>query len=315
MLGTGRQVLSAPKGSAIAAVTIGTTDADDTVIWYGGDTTTTVALAAGAVIAGDDITVVANGGASSIGGFTDSSTVIIEPGTVREEEVLLHTTAKTGTTVLNMAAQTLKYAHPIGSRVVSKLANAPLRPGSVVVLQNATAAGIDYGNGNIVAASGASPSATGSVDYTTGVLKFTFSAAPNVKAITYTANAVPSGEADITDFNGQGFFKNHMGMRLNRRDVPDEVAIVNLGDSEVGVFMQKSRNKGKTFVDSGTSVKLPPRGRKIITPDGGFYDQLRIRACSAVDTVSAAGARTANTKEASIIEVTPLYSKLDNGQA
>jgi uncharacterized membrane protein YagU involved in acid resistance len=80
--------------------------------------------------------------------------------------------------------------------------------------------------------------------------------------------------------------------------------------------MQKSSNKGKSFVNTGTSVKLPPRGRKIITPAGGLYDQLRIRAVSAVDTVTAAGVRSAtSTKEASIVEVTPLYSKLDNGQA
>lgn len=313
MLGTGRQVIAAPKGSAVASTSIGTGDGSATIFNYGGDTVLTTALAAGAV-GGSPVSIVVTSGGEK--GFTNSSTVIFEPGTVREEELVLHSTASDGAGDLNLAAnQTVKYAHAIGSRVVSKLTNAPLRPGSVVVLQNAAASGMDDGNGNLVAVSGASPSATGTVDYTTGVIKATFSAAPAMsKAVTYTANTCPA-DASIDDTTGQGFFKNSLGMRLNRRDVPDEVALINLGDSEVGVFMQKSRNKGKTFVDSGTSVKLPPRGRKIITPDGGFYDQLRIRACSAVDTVGSNGARTANTKEASIVEVTPLYSKLDNGQA
>lgn len=321
MLGSGRQVLSAPKGAAIPQTAVGTATASaETVFWYGGDTKLAVALTAGAVIAAADMTVVSANDAG-IGGFANSSSVIIEPGTPREEVLVLHTTAKEGSNVLGLAAQTIKYNHAIGSRVVGVVSTGSIRPGSLVIVENAsgsyTAAGIDDGNGNIIATvGGGAKTCTGTVDYTTGTFKVTFGSSPgNGKAVAFTANSMPVGDADITDFTGQGFFKNHMGMRLNRRDVPDEVAVINLGDSEVGVFMQKSMNKGKSFVTVGGAVKLPPRGRKIITPGGGFYDQLRIRACSAVDTVSAAGARTANSKEAAIVEVTPLYSKLDNGQA
>lgn len=319
MIGTGRAIVRAPKGSRVSATSMGTGDNLATSFYSGGDTTLTAALAAGAT-SSTSATIVSNTG------FVAATTVVFGPGSDREESLTLHATiASGGATDLKIAdSQTVKNDHPIGERVVTVNANAPIRPGSVTITVNSNTVAHDDGAGNLVETGtpqvpdGNIDATTSSIDYVHGIIKSEWSDAPNTGAVSYACETMPA-EANINDFDGDGFFKNTLAHKLNRRDIPDEIVVHNLGDSEVGVTIEKSRNDGKGFVKGGQTVKLPARGRKVITPDGGIapsLDQLRVRASSAQDTVDTSdGSRTANANEASTVEVNMLYTKLDNGQA
>jgi len=306
MVGTGRSIISAPKGSAVS-VTVVPVAAAATAQKQGNTT-----FSADEAAAQTALSVV------SEAGMVVGNVLILGYGLPTAEERTIASLSP-----LTVAATT--YAHKRGERIVTKVTAAPIRPGSVILTRQTVVVAADDGMGGFINKTGGSGKnsltlSSSTIDYSNGNVSLTFAA--NVDAndvIEYTADSVPAGDADIDDITGKGYFKNDVAHLLNRRDVADTLVLQNMGDSEVGVFVEKTLSNGRNFQTGGGAVKLPARGRKTLTVHGGIapgLDGVRVRASSAVSVVTTgATTRGNNDREPSTVEVTRLYSKNDNGQA
>lgn len=294
MQSSGRIRVYAPECVAHAAIGIGD-GAASSIGGINGDSVTTTAITAG-----EDADTV-NIDVADLSGFADGQVIIVSYGTDREEEV---TIAGHGTTAIDSgggtgeivcAAHIFANDHPKGSRVVVKRGYS-IRPGSVKVLDGATQEGIDDGKGNIIgrAANGtAVAGVSGWVDYSTGSIQANVAASGGAVTVTFDT-LTDSPEQNSAD--GSGYFVNHQGGLDTRKYIPDSADVTNLGDTEVGVFVEVSKNGGKSWTTRGTSTGvlglvanagalsaspgavLRSLGRSSIRSPGGRVDMLRVRA-------------------------------------
>jgi hypothetical protein len=267
----GRYQISATKCVSTVIATPGVVGATNT--YSTGDTT----LATAAAPAAATLTFATNGGAGFAAG---NQTIIVGYGRDSSEEV---TASVSGVTATILAGTPLRNNHPIGDRVVVK--RAAIRPGSVLIGSNvAGVGGIDDGNGNIVVATAsnysgtvATTTATGTVDYATGVVKATYSTTASTQS--FTVDTIPDAP-DINDRNGSGFFKNFLIHNFTQQGAPTSITVSNLGQGEVGVFVEVSRNNGRTFT-AGRGVTLRGLARAVLpcpVVNGSIHEVVRVRA-------------------------------------
>jgi hypothetical protein len=299
MQANGRVQITAPKCIAMTGAegalgqlrsgdADGQADGSNTKTFTTVDTTLTVSTVAGAAPA--TITV------AERAGITIGQKLYLGVGTDHEESVMTHASAVTegtGSGIIELAAsQTLAYDHPANERVQLKTLNyGAIRPGSVVVKVSGGSgnAGIDDGKGAIITGGGTPACSGGTVDYSTGHVTAQFalgSTVSNNAVVTYNADKL-ADLPDQADLSGSGFQKNFFTTKGSRQPIPDLAAIQNLGDTNVGYFIEVSYNNGRTFTTKGFATAgnragtIGNFGRKIVefpAGQGNIVDAVRIRA-------------------------------------
>ncbi len=276
MQATGRVQISAPACIAVTGAAIGV--ATD-VSFGNGDARLSSALVAGTTytnIPVDDKT-----------GFPTSTTavIIVGYGTDHEEEFVLNHTRATATATddagnVVVASTVCKLAHAANERVVLKTGFSIL-PGSLSITDG-TSTWTDMGNGRIQISSAlgvALAAATNFVDYSTGTFRVQGIAAGGVTPTYQLLQDKP----DQADLNGSGFHKNFGTGAYTRQSIPDVLTVTNLGDTNCALFVEVSKNNGRSFFTKGfsASATIGNFGRKVIqspSGQGNVVDMVRIRA-------------------------------------
>lgn len=281
---SGRQ-LAAPLCTSVSAEAFGTANAALTR-FSNGHALLAAAVVAGATVATFDVTP-GEGGASSAtnaatSGFVNDETVIVGYGTDQQEEIVLGASAVTDHNTLTVAAgQKWKFSHSAGARIVRKSVLRAMRPGSVVLARAGGTSLTDNADGSFSGSDGGA--VTGTIEYATGVAYLSYAAAPGASAITLSADLL-ADSPDIADLSGKGFHANMLVSLASRESAPTTIHVTNLGSSTVGVFVEISRNNGRSFSTKGytrLSCELKGLATKVLTVPagtGGLLDQVRIRA-------------------------------------
>jgi len=227
-------------------------------------------------------------------GFIGTLTLIVAPGTAKEEEATMSSAAGvegagnlTLTSTNSSGQVSLENSHASGTRVVVK--RAAIRPGSVVVrFHTETRAQGDAldptGTGVIPVGTtiGGSTAAAGSkIDYALGSVTLVTAAIPatNGQVAKFDADTLADTPADIA--SGKNFFKNFARMSNGRADLPTGAVISNLGSAEVGVFVestQSSNSSAFTNNQNSANAVIKGFGSKVVTFEGGMPAEMRIRA-------------------------------------
>ena len=290
MQATGRYQVSAPKCPRVLGVAI-FDDSGSGGFAQNGDSVLVAAAAVGAT----SITILERRGFKI-------ATAILGYGLPNQEDVAISSGATTGNGAHTVGA--LKFAHARGERIVEKLANVPLRPGSVTVrnLTGGTAdVTTDDGQGNLVDLAGGLAAFSGTVDYNTGTIYMAYTGA-DCEAV-YDADILVD-TPDLYDPTGAGVFRNYTPLVYNHRDAPSYVHVSNLGDTEVGIYFERQKIGARAFAFKNSfAVALPAFGRAVLTcPSGAGYQAVRVRV----------GADNAGSS--SLVDVDAGYIINDNGQ-
>lgn len=277
--------LAAPLCSSVSGEAVVT--ASGTITRFSnGHAVLAAAVVAGATVASFDV-IAGEGGSSSANvpataGFVNDEVVIVGYGTPTQEEITLGSSAVTDHNTLAVASnQKWKYKHSAGARVVRKSTLRSLRPGSVAWARAGGSTLTDDANGKFSGSDGGA--VTGIVEYSTGIIAMNYAAAPGAGAITLAADILQD-TPDIADPTGKGFHANLLVLLASREAAPTTIHVTNLGSSTVGVFVEVSRNDGRSFFTkgySGLSCELKGLATKVLTIPAGtgpILDALRIRA-------------------------------------
>ena len=278
MTNNGKAQVSAPKCTT-TSITVSPAPNNAKTVFSTGDTTSSGAYTAPA--AGTDATTLSLTQRS--GFLTSANTIIVAPGTDKEEEATGTAAATDGAgnftiTSTNANGDTaLNFSHGAGTRVIVK--RSALRPGSVTFKEGAAAAvaldpdgdgsfsGVDVGTGIL----------GGTIDYATGSVNIVATTAPN-GASTIAGDKLADNPADLV--SGKNYFKNFDRMSNGRADLPTGAVISNLGSAEVGVFVETAdaQNASQFEGTPSASTKIAGFGSKVLTFPGGLPAEMRIRA-------------------------------------
>lgn len=247
-------------------------------------TALTKGAARGAVMTADPDGAASSANNPSNTGYVNSEVVIVGYGTDHAEEVLLSGSALTSHNQLNAdttGSPVWKYAHSIGEAIVRKSKIRAFRPGSVSWARAGGSTLTDDAKGLFSGSDGGA--VTGKVNYSTGQVTVKYAVAPGAGAITLGAELLQDAP-DMADPNGQGFFANAPALLMSRDGIPSFIVVSNLGSSTVGVFVEFTRNNGRTFTCKGITdhgVELKGLCSKVIRVPSGtgpVLDGIRIRA-------------------------------------
>jgi len=309
MTNNGKAQVSAPKCNQETQVVV-PEPTGSLKIFSTGDSTVTSAYPAPAAGAAGATIQVANQT-----GFT-AGTIIIAPGTDKEEEATISTTGVVGTnanlTITSLHDGTyagLNYSHAVGTRIVMK--RAAIRPGSVKFQEigvaaadavpldpngTGTATQVDVGDGVIDAV----------IDYALGSINIPTSAgdAPKDGAANFIFDRLADTPADIA--SGKNFFKNFARMSNGRADLPTGAVISNLGAAEVGVFVESTQSSdASAFTNNQNSANAVIKGfgSKVVTFEGGMPAEMRIRAGAASQASMTPTTATERNNDPGVIDV------------
>jgi|WetSurSiteA1Bulk_404760.scaffolds.fasta_scaffold00002_51 hypothetical protein len=299
MQSSGRRQLSAPKCSAFTGVALNgiTTSA---LTYNHGDS---FISSSGGVSAGATSIVVAdNTLVGDVNPFAAADTIYVGYGTALQEELTISSISSSATTIYVVGNVVNDHAN--GERVVVKIDEAPYRPGSVSLISGgSTVVATDDGAGTLATSGNVAAFSTGTVDYNTGTVTATFTTSASLTLTINGDTLVDTATADAVD--GSGFQRNFEVLGLMTRDAPEFVVLTNLGDTEAGVLVEVSKDKGRHFESAPgvASAVLPPFARKMLAmPSGSGKSAVRIR-CGAESTGAS-----------SIVDVDTIYDISNNGQ-
>lgn len=283
----GSAKLSAPKANSVT-VTIATAGGSSETVTTG-DTYVTSAYTSGTTLT-----------VASSTGFS-SGTLIIGYGTANQEEVA-YSAAPTSTTITITAA--LK-SHAVNERVINK-PSYTLVPGTVYLSESTTGQiAVDNGAGVFTTLLGNSNFTSGTVDYSTGAITFTYDGTSG-RTLSYTADAMTDApDAESALANGGNALKTYQQYSFTRNDVPGAATVANLGDAAVGFFFEVSRNGGKSFTTKGYGSSMGVLGtmnRKTVTLPNGGDMVVRFRAASSSAASASETAALGNDPDRRIVE-------------
>lgn len=302
-----RVQLPAPLCVSVSGIAMGTHDTTRTR-FSTGECLLAAAVVAGATVADFDVLpgagVASSTAVNATVGFQNNDVIIVGYGTDTQEEITLGASAVTDHNTLAVAAnQKWKYKHAAGARIIRKTtAMQAIRPGSVSISRVGGSNPVATDNGLGVISGTDGGAITGTVDYATGMIIANWAAAAATGAVTAAYEALQDSP-DMNDLKGQGFFANAPALLMSRDGVPSHIIVSNLGSSTVGVFVEITRNNGKSFTSKGfTGVSLNLKGLtsgviSVPAGTGPVLDGIRIRAGQKQSSAS-----TLDADEARIIQ-------------
>lgn len=311
MTNNGKAQVSAPQ-CALTTTSMNQV-ATDVLTTSSGDSVVGTAYTASTTAASADLNV------SQQAGFIGTLTLIVAPGTDKEEEATMSGAAGvegagnlTLTSTNSSGQVSLEHDHPSGTRVVVK--RPAIRPGSVVVrFHNETREEGDAldptGTGVIPVGTdigGSTATAGSKIDYALGSVTLNTAAIPATagQAAKFDADTLADTPADIA--SGKNFFKNFARMSNGRADLPTGAVISNLGSAEVGVFVESTQSASSSaFTNNQNSANAVIKGfgSKVVTFEGGLPAEMRIRAGTDSQASMSPSTATERNNDPGVIDV------------